>query len=90
MLDHGLQLYVSPARSLTTYSDADWAGCLTSRRSTSGYCAFLGQNLLSWSLKRQVTISRSSAEAEYRGVANAVSEATSLRNLLRELHFLPQ
>lgn len=90
MLDHGIQLYVSPARSLITYSDADWAGCPTSRRSTSGYYAFLGQNLISWSSKRQVTISRSSAEAEYRGVANAVSEATSLRNLLRELHFPPQ
>ncbi|GKE99535.1 ribonuclease H-like domain-containing protein, partial [Tanacetum coccineum] len=57
------------------YSDADWAGCPTTRRSTSGYCVFLGNNL-----------SRSSAEAEYRGVANAVAETCWLRNLLRELH----
>ncbi|XP_071729406.1 uncharacterized mitochondrial protein AtMg00810-like [Rutidosis leptorrhynchoides] len=85
-LDHGLQLYASSPTSLTAYSDADWAGCPSTRRSTSGYCVFLGSNLLSWSSKRQMTPSRSSAEAEYRGVANAVAETCWLRNLLRELH----
>ncbi|GJU03858.1 ribonuclease H-like domain-containing protein [Tanacetum coccineum] len=64
----------------------DWAGCPTARRSTSGYCVFLGNNILSWSSKRQVTLSRSSAEVEYRSVANAVAETCWLRNLLRELH----
>ncbi|GJT58366.1 ribonuclease H-like domain-containing protein [Tanacetum coccineum] len=64
----------------------DWAGCPTTRRSTSVYCVFLGNNLLSWSSKRQPTLSRSSAEAEYRGVANVVAETCWLRNLLRELH----
>ncbi|GJV91397.1 ribonuclease H-like domain-containing protein, partial [Tanacetum coccineum] len=64
----------------------DWAGCPTTRRSTSGYCVFLGNNLLSWSFKRQPTLSRSSAEAEYRGVANAVAKTYWLRNLLCELH----
>nr|GEZ07898.1 ribonuclease H-like domain-containing protein [Tanacetum cinerariifolium] len=66
--------------------DADWAGCPSTRRSTSGYCVFLGDNLLYWSSKRQQTISRSSAKAEYRGVANVVAETAWLRNLLRELH----
>ncbi|GJX04818.1 ribonuclease H-like domain-containing protein [Tanacetum coccineum] len=49
-------------------------------------CVFLGNNLLSWSSKRQVTLFRSSTEAEYRGVANAVAETCWLHNLLRELH----
>ncbi|GJR62161.1 ribonuclease H-like domain-containing protein [Tanacetum coccineum] len=71
---------------LVSYSDTDWASCPTTRRSTSGYCVFLGNNLLSRSSKRQPTLSRSSAEAEYRGVANAVAETCWLRNLLRELH----
>nr|GEX09980.1 ribonuclease H-like domain-containing protein [Tanacetum cinerariifolium] len=73
-LDYGLQLFASSTTSLVAYSDAGWAGCPTTRRSTSGYCVFLGNNLLSWSSKRQPTLSRSSAKAEYRGVANAVAE----------------
>ncbi|GKB24467.1 ribonuclease H-like domain-containing protein, partial [Tanacetum coccineum] len=48
---------------LSAYTDADWAGYLVTRQSTSGYCVFLGDNLLSWSAKRQVTLSHSSAEA---------------------------
>nr|GFB53630.1 ribonuclease H-like domain-containing protein [Tanacetum cinerariifolium] len=78
-------LYLSLA-DLVSYSDPDWAGCPTTRHSTSGYYVFLGNNLLSWSSKRQSTLSRSSANAEYRGVANVVTETFWLRNLLRELH----
>ncbi|GKE70510.1 ribonuclease H-like domain-containing protein, partial [Tanacetum coccineum] len=85
-LDLGIHLYASSATSLVGYTDADWAGCPSTRRSTSGYCVFLGDNLLYWSAKRQHTLSRSSAEAEYRGVANVVAETAWLRNLLRELH----
>ncbi|XP_048496421.1 uncharacterized mitochondrial protein AtMg00810-like [Beta vulgaris subsp. vulgaris] len=48
ILHHGLSLSVSTSHSLTAYSDADWAGCLDFRRSTSGYRVFLGDNLVSW------------------------------------------
>ncbi|CAH9100364.1 unnamed protein product [Cuscuta epithymum] len=73
-LRFSLHLRPSPIDSLISYSDADWGGCPDTRRSTSGYCVYLGDNLLSWSSKRQPTLSRSSAEAEYRGVANVVAE----------------
>nr|GEY29379.1 ribonuclease H-like domain-containing protein [Tanacetum cinerariifolium] len=85
-VDFGLQLYVSATTSLVGYTDADWVGCPSTRRSTLGYCVFLGDNLLSWSTKRQHTISRSSAKAEYEGVANVVAETAWVRNLLYELH----
>ncbi|GKF34010.1 ribonuclease H-like domain-containing protein, partial [Tanacetum coccineum] len=85
-LDFRLQLYASSTSSLVAYSDADWAGCPTTRHSTSGYCVFLGDNLLSWSCKRQHTLFRSSVDAEYQCVANVVAETAWLCNLLRELH----
>ncbi|CAA7028135.1 unnamed protein product [Microthlaspi erraticum] len=84
-LDHGIQITRSSLNKITAYTDADWAGCPTTRRSTSGFCVFLGDNIVSWSSKRQATVSRSSAEAEYRGFANVVAETTWLRNLLLEL-----
>ncbi|GKD76897.1 ribonuclease H-like domain-containing protein [Tanacetum coccineum] len=84
--DLGLHLFRSTTSQLIAYSDADWAGCPATRRSTSRYCVFLGDNLLTWSSKRQDTLSRSSAEAEYCGVANDVAKTSWIRNLLRELH----
>jgi hypothetical protein len=83
---HGLHLRASTELAVTAYSDADWAGCPDTRRSTSGFCVYLGESLVSWSSKRQPTVSRSSAEAEYRAVANAAAECIWLRQLLDELH----
>ena len=85
-LDASLHLGIGSVSSITAYSDADWAGCPDSRRSTSGYCVFLGDNLVSWSSKRHTTVSRSSAEAEYRDLAHAIAECCWLRQLLEELH----
>ena len=85
-LDLGLTLHISSSPKLIAYSDADWAGCPDTRRSTSGFCMFFGDNLISWSSRRQTTGSRSSAEAEYRAVATAVAESCWVRHLLQELH----
>jgi hypothetical protein len=87
--NYRLLLRRSRSTDLIVYTDADWAGCPDTRRSTSGYAVFLGDNLVSWSAKRQTVVSRSSAEAEYRAVANGVAEATWLRQLLLELQSPP-
>ena len=89
-LDYGEQLLHSSTCDLVAYSDVDWVGCPDTRRSTSGYVVFLGDNLVSWSSKRQQTVSHSSAEAEYRAIANVVAEVSWLRQLLQELYFCPQ
>ncbi|WVZ94220.1 hypothetical protein U9M48_040141 [Paspalum notatum var. saurae] len=86
-LQLGIQLGPATTASITAHSDADWAGCPDTRRSASGFRVFLGDFLVSWSSKRQTTVSRSSAEAEYRAIANAVAECSWLRHLLGELHF---
>ena len=54
------------------YTDTDWAGSKTNRRSTSGYCAFVGGNLVTWRSKKQNVVARSSAEAEFRVVAHGI------------------
>ncbi|CAN6586683.1 unnamed protein product [Malus baccata var. baccata] len=69
------------------FTDADWAGDVTDRRSTSGYFTFVGGNLVTWRSKKQNVVSRSSAEAEYRGMAHGVCEMLWLRKLLESLGF---
>jgi hypothetical protein len=75
-VDFDLVLHRSPFAEVVVYTDADWAGCPDTHRSTSGYAIFLGGNLISLASKRQPVVSRSSAEAEYRAVANSVAEAS--------------
>lgn len=85
-LELGLQLSPSSTHTLISYTDANWGGCLDTRCFTLRYCVYLGNNLISWSTKQQPTISRSSVEVEYRGVANVVFESCWLCKLLLELH----
>ncbi|KAK2977871.1 hypothetical protein RJ640_020215 [Escallonia rubra] len=64
---------------------ADWAGCPSSRQSTTGFCTFLGSNCISWSAKKQSIVARSSAEAEYREMASTTAKLTWLSFLLRDV-----
>lgn len=67
------------------YSDADYAGCVETRRSTSGYCLLLGQSIVSWCSERQCSVSTSTAESEYIAASHASRELVWLKRLLDEL-----
>lgn len=81
----GIFLPATSDLQLHAYCDSDWAGCPLTRRSLTGYFIFLGSSPISWKSKKQSTVSRSSAEAEYRAMATTASELLWLRILLRDL-----
>jgi len=71
---------------VSAFSDADWAGCVDDRKSIGGFVVFLGSNLVSWSARKQATVSRSSTESEYKALANATAEVMWIQTLLKELN----
>ncbi|XP_013632791.1 PREDICTED: uncharacterized mitochondrial protein AtMg00810-like [Brassica oleracea var. oleracea] len=70
---------------LSVFCDADWAACPVTRRSLSAYVALVGGSPVSWKTKKQKLVSHSSAEAEYRSMAQATREIKWLRGLLSDL-----
>ena len=87
-IQYGLHLTCSSTLNLVGFCDADWASSPDYRRSTSGYCVYLGNNLVSWCSKKQHIVSRSSIEAEYRSLAGITAEITWLTALLSELRLI--
>jgi hypothetical protein len=81
-LRFGLSFTPSSSRELIAYSDSDWAGCPDTRRSVFGYAVYFGGDLLSWSSKKQPTISRSSCESKYQALALTATEVKWLQHLL--------
>ncbi|WKA00244.1 hypothetical protein VitviT2T_018623 [Vitis vinifera] len=75
-------------QSIEVYTDADWAGVVDDRRSTSGYFTFVGGNLVTWKSKKQNVVARLSAEAKFRGMNLGLCEALWLRLLLQDLGYL--
>ncbi|XP_030497916.1 uncharacterized mitochondrial protein AtMg00810-like [Cannabis sativa] len=88
-LDNGLHLKRPTSMDIEEFYDAVWAANPDDRRSTIGYCIFLGGNLIGWQSKKQQTISRSSTEAEYRGLATVVTEVNWRQSFLSELKQTP-
>ena len=91
-LHFGLTFHPSVAPgALVAYSDVDWVECPDTRCFTSSYFIYLGDNLVSWSDKKQPTVSRSNYESEYRVLALTTAELLWLTHLLRDLRIsLPQ
>ncbi|XP_024046566.1 uncharacterized mitochondrial protein AtMg00810-like [Citrus sinensis] len=82
---YGLQFYSSGSLKLTAFSDADWGSDLDDRKSVGGYCVYLGNNLISWSSKKQHIVSRSTTKSEYKALALTTSEVLWITYLFKEL-----
>ena len=85
----GIQFLRNGHLDVMGYTDADWAGNVTDRRSTSGYFTFVGGNLVTWRSKKQNIVALSSAESELKGVVKGICELMWLKKLMTELGFPP-
>ena len=86
-LDFGLRFSVIDNKMLSGYSDADWAGDIDTRISTSGYVFKIGGATVSWSSKKQATVAKSSTEAEYVALSTAAQKMIWLRQLMENIGF---
>ncbi|KAJ4754029.1 Retroelement pol polyprotein-like [Rhynchospora pubera] len=81
----GILLRAESELQLNAYCDSDWASCPITRRSVTGYFVMIGCSPVSWKTKKQPTVSRSSAEAEYRSMASVTCELIWLKSFLSSL-----
>ena len=87
-LDIGILMSNNQSTEISAYIDADWVVSHIDKKSTTGYCTFVGGNLVTWKSKKQNVIARSSAEAEYRAMIVTACELISLKSLVSDLGFL--
>ncbi|KAL0641314.1 hypothetical protein Bca4012_102595 [Brassica carinata] len=81
----GVWMGCNGSTEVVGYCDADWAEDRVDRRSTTGYCTFIGGNLVTWKSKKQKVISCSSAEAEYRAMLKLTNELVWIKGILKHL-----
>ena len=86
-LNYGLTFRSSDDFQLHGYSDADWAGCTDTRKSTSGQVFRLGDSTISWRSRKQSIVALSSTESEYVALCESAQEVVWLRNLLKDIGF---
>ena len=84
-LFHGLFYYAQSSLILRAFSDANWAGDPTDRRSTTGYCFLLDFSLISWRSKKRTLIARCSTKVEFCALIDTTSDLLWLQWLLKAL-----
>ena len=85
-IDYGIRFSGSSSSGvLSAYSDADYAGCLQTRRSTTGYVLLLSGGPVAWTSRRQQGVATSTTESEYTAAFEATKETVWVRNLLRHV-----
>ncbi|KAL4032764.1 hypothetical protein IC575_005846 [Cucumis melo] len=82
--DFGILYSYDTSSELVGYCDANWAGSADDRKSTSGGCFFLGNNLVSWLNKKQNCVSLSTAEAEYIAAGSGCTQMIWMKNMSNE------
>ena len=83
--NHGLFYGKKNDLTVSTFSDADWAGSMNDKRRISGYVFLLGTTTILWSSKKQPVIALSSTEEKYRAMTNATCEAMWIKKLMKDL-----
>jgi hypothetical protein len=83
----GILMKNNNSNEICGYTDVDWAGSFD-RKSTTGYCTFVGGNIVTWKSKKQNVVVRSSAEAEYRAMASTTSKMIWIKQLLADLNII--
>lgn len=82
-LGQGILFPANSFMKISAFVDADWGSSVVTRRSTTGFCIFVGNSLVAWKSKKQPTVARSSAEAEYRALTCLTTELLWLKQLFR-------
>lgn len=85
--EKGLSFKKNDHFNIEVYYDVDYVGLKADIRSTSGYCTYQGENLVTWRSQKQHIVSRSYAEAKYRVMVHTATEMIGVKNLLKELGF---
>jgi len=85
----GLHITRSSSFSLYGFTDADWASSVDDRKSSGSYLVFFGHTPISWKSRKQHTVTQSSIETEYKGLADGTSEVIWLQYLFLDLQITP-
>ncbi|XP_016199197.1 uncharacterized protein LOC107640160 [Arachis ipaensis] len=85
-INFGVEIHRSNDFRILAFCDLDWVADPVDRRSTTGYCIFLGVNLINWSSRKQTAVAKSSDEAEFRAIADAMTNTMWLQKILYKMH----